>query len=335
MDDLRYSYAVARINALSTKLLDRAFASRMLDAAEPSDILPMLRETAYAESLTAVDNVSQLEGGLIRELQKTHDLLGAICPDKELIGLFRKRYDFHNLKAMLKSKITGVPHADAIVDLGTYSIGELSSAVRGEAYRFVPRYISETALEALAEYRKAQALYVISYTCDRSMWRYLMQNALKHRNKIVITLFRDYINMANIKAFVRVKEFSKTPAEAFRHYFIPGGDYELDFFLPLMDEDTSLFLSRLRDGECERHIIAHGFGSWEEDESFWRLEVARDNFVLYSFHQMRGQLFSIAPLIYYLLRKEAEAKLIRTVVRCKLSGMRRAETEERLRYLYV
>ncbi len=46
-------------------------------------------------------------------------------------------------------------------------------------------------------------------------------------------------------------------------------------------------------------------------------------------------LFSIAPLIYYLLRKEAEAKLIRTVIRCKLIGMQRAQIEERLRYPYV
>jgi vacuolar-type H+-ATPase subunit C/Vma6 len=50
---------------------------------------------------------------------------------------------------------------------------------------------------------------------------------------------------------------------------------------------------------------------------------------------MRHMLFSIAPLIYYLLRKEAEAKLIRTVVRCKLIGMARKQIEERLRYLYV
>lgn len=333
MDDYRYTYAVARINALSTTLLDRAFASRML-AAEPDEILRLLGETAYAESLTSVEDPAQLERGLIRELQKTHALLGRICPDKKLIRLFRVRYDFHNLKAMLKSKLTGVPYEDSIIDLGTYGIDEMSAAVGEDAYRFVPEHIQDTALDALEEHNKVGTLYAVSYTCDRSMWSYLLQNALKLRNKIVINLFREYINLANIKTFFRVKEFAED-REVFERYFIPGGSYPLDFFLRHLDAQLGHFLDHLAKTQYEHHIVSQGLRMWPEEKSFWRMEIAADNFILHQFSNMRMMLFSIAPLIYYLLRKEAEAKLIRTIIRCKLIGTARGGIEERLRYPYV
>ena len=333
MDDFRYTYAVARINALGTTLLDREFASRML-AAEPNEILGMLGETAWAESLAGVQSPSRIEEGLARELKKTHEVLEKICPDKESIRLFRLRHDFQNLKAMLKSRLTGLPYTNSITDLGTYDVDELGSAVSENNYRFVAEHLREAALEALAEHERTGTLSAASYTCDRSMWNFIMQRALKSRNKIIINLFREYINLANIKTFFRVREFAADPS-VFERYFIPGGGYSLDFFLRHMEQPLGLFLDHLTKTRYEHQIVSHGLKTWPEDKSFWRLEIASDNFLLYHFWQMRNQLFSIAPLIYYLLRKTAEAKLIRTVTRCKLIGMPREGIEERLRYIYA
>ncbi len=85
MDDFRYTYAVARVNALSVELLDKEFASRML-AAEPEEILGMLGETSMAESFAGVDSPFEIEKGLGKELRETYDLLEKICPDKEAIS---------------------------------------------------------------------------------------------------------------------------------------------------------------------------------------------------------------------------------------------------------
>jgi vacuolar-type H+-ATPase subunit C/Vma6 len=234
---------------------------------------------------------------------------------------------------MLKWRITGVPHADSLVDLGGYSVGDLSVAVRENEYRWMPEHIRETALEALQEYEKTGELSTISHTCDRLKWQFLMSNALKCRNNIVTELFRESINMENIKAFVRVREFG-TP-EDFPKCYIPGGTYPFNFFARHMDEEFGLFLEQLNGTKVERHIASQGFRSWPEDKSFWRLELAFDNALLHKFREMRMDLFSIAPLIHYLFRKEAEAKLIRTVVKGKLVGWSRPQIEERLRYLYV
>lgn len=333
MDDFRYTYAVARINALSTGLLDREFASRLL-AAETDDIPGMLGETPYAENLAGVESPIGIEKALFREMEKTYGLLDKICPEKEVIKLFRMRFDFHNLKAMLKSQMTGAAHADSIMDIGTFSIGELSAAVREKNYRFIPDYLRSTALDALAEYERSQKLESISYVCDRSMWRHLMKKALKCRNKIIKNLFREYVNLANIKSFFRIKEMGEVPSD-FERYFIPGGSYSLDFFFLYMNQELGLFLDHLAKTPYERHIVSQGFMMWPEDRSFWRLEVACDDFILHYYWKRRMRLFSIVPLIYYLLRKMAEVRLIRTVVRCKLIGMPRKQIEERLGYLYV
>ncbi len=333
MDDFRYTYAVARINALSTGLLDREFASRLL-AAEADDILGMLGETPYADDLAGVESPIGIEKALIREIAKVYELLDKICPEKEVIKLFRARYDYHNLKAMMKSQIIGTAHTDSIIDLGTFSIGELSAAVREKNYRFIPEHLRAAAIDALAEYEKTRNLESISYVCDQSMWRHLMKLALKGRNKIIKKLFREYVNLANIKTFFRIREIGEVPRD-FERYFIPGGSYSLDFFFFYLNEELGLFLDHLAKTPYERHIVSQGLMMWPEDRSFWRLEIACDDFILHYYWKRRMRLFSVVPLIYYLLRKMAEVRLIRTVIRCKLIGMPRKQIEERLGYLYV
>jgi V/A-type H+-transporting ATPase subunit C len=333
MDKFTYTYAVAHINALGTKLLDREFASRIL-AAEPEEILAILGETDLSDSFAGVDAPFEAEKGLKKELRKAYDLVEQICPNKKAMRLFRYRHDFHNLKAMLKAQVRGIPHDEFMIDLCTFDIDELAAAVNENNYRFVPEHLGHAALESLAEHEKTGFLAAIGYTCDRFMWQYIMQKARESREKIMIELFREYVNLANLKTFLRCREFSHDE-EVFRRQFIPGGSYSFDFFQHCRDEDLSVFIDHLSNTRYEQHIISQGLQTWPEERSFWRLEKASDDFLLHYFHQMRHQIFSIAPLIYYLLRKIADTRLIRTVIRCKLIGMPRTAIEERLRYIYV
>lgn len=318
---------------LSTKLLDRDFASRMLTA-EPDEIVRMLGETAYADSLTEIGSPSEIETSLLRELGKTYDMLEKICPEPELMRLFRIRYDFDNLKAILKSNITGIPYQDSVTDLGTYDAEKLSTALTEKKYRFIPEHLKDAALEAMAEYQQLGRLDAISCSCDRSMWCYVMQRVRKHRNKTVTALFREYTNLTNIKTFLRIAEVT-TDSSVFERFFIAGGDYTKDFFIHHMGEQLGLFLDHLAKTRYERDIVSHGLEMWPEDKAFWRLDIACDDFVLRRFWNMRLELFGIAPLIYYLLRKTAEVELIRTIIKCKLIGMSRPQIEAHSRYAYV
>ncbi|RJP24188.1 MAG: hypothetical protein C4520_04675 [Candidatus Abyssobacteria bacterium SURF_5] len=333
MDDYRYTYAVARISVLSTRLIDKAFASRVL-AAEPREILRMLSETDYAQSFASIEDPADFDRGLIIELGKTYDLLHHICPEKEVIELLRKRYDFHNLKALLKAHLLEVPANGSIIDLGTYALEKLSATVSENAYRFVPDYIRDTALQAVAAYEKTQKLEEISRICDRAMWMHLIERAREVGNEIVIDLFRKHIDFVNIKTFIRIKEFAED-RDVLNASFIPGGSYTIDFFLHSLDEQISMFLTHLDRGSEDRRVLSEGLSRWPEDRSFWRLELAIDNYFLNRFYQMRNALFSIAPLIYYLLRKESDGKFLRTVIKSKMIGMARNEIEERVRFLYV
>ncbi len=333
MDDYRYTYAVARISVLTTKLLDHDFASKMLTV-EPDEIVRMLRETVYAESLAEMENPSQIERSLLRELRKTHELLERICPEPELMRLFRIRYDFDNLKAILESSITDIPYHNSVTELGSYDTDKLSATLNEKRYRFIPEHLKDAALEAMAEYEMLGKLDAIACSCDRSAWCYIMQEVRKHRNKIITALFREYINLANIKTFLRITEMMLDSGMV-KRFFIPGGDYTEDFFIHHSGDQLGLFLEHLATTRYERDIVSHGLETWPEDKSFWRLEIACDNFILRRFWKMRLQLFSIAPLIYYLLRKTAEIKLIRAIIKCKLVGMSRSQIETHLRYIYV
>jgi V/A-type H+-transporting ATPase subunit C len=333
MDNFKYTYAVARVNALSAKLLDREFVSRIL-AAELEEILAILGETDLSDSFAGVEAPFEIEKGLRKELRKAYDLFEKICPNERASQLFRYRHDFHNLKSMLKAKVREIPHDEFLLDLCTFDTGKLAAAVSEDNYRLVPDHLRNAAMESLAEYEKTGSLAAISYTCDRLMWQYIMQKARETREKIIIELFREYVNLANLKSFLRFREFSND-TKVFKRHFIPEGNYSLDFFLHYMDEELGLFLDHLASTRYEQEIISRGLRTWPEDKSFWRLEKASDNFLLQYFSKMRHDIFSIGPLVYYLLRKIAETRLIRTVIRCKMIGMPRNMIEERLRYIHV
>jgi V/A-type H+-transporting ATPase subunit C len=117
-DDTRYAYAVGRVRALETKLFTRADFSRLLEAADFPQALRLLAELGYPVS----EETREYEPVLEAEQRAALILLDNLSEDDGLVEIFRRRYDYHNLKVLLKGKHSGQELKQATMDLGLVSV---------------------------------------------------------------------------------------------------------------------------------------------------------------------------------------------------------------------
>lgn len=331
MKEDQYTYAVARIRALETKLLDKTGLERLLGE-DPQGVIRFLKETDYADSLAQITDPHDLEEGLNKEIKKVLNLLGEIAPDKELISLFRLRYDFHNLKVLLKAKYLHLPPEDALLDLGLLDPTVLRIAIEEGEYGDLPDPLKTALQEAIRDYESKGDLRTLSLSLDRLMWQHLLQTARKYDVPFLIELFQQYIDLANIKSFARIKSY-QGGRDLLERALIPDGKLEPRSLIHLYEEPWDAFLHWLSFSPYED--LLEGLRSWSEVKSFWHLELACDNHILKYLEGVRGIFFGIAPLVCYLIYKENEVKLLRLLLVGKLNGAPVQRIRERLRAVYV
>ena len=103
-DDTRYAYAVGRIRVLETRLLDKSRLDSLVEARSAEEVLKALADTDYGPFLAELKEARGFEEALNGELKNVLRLVSDLSQDAELTDIFRLRYDFHNLKVLLKIK---------------------------------------------------------------------------------------------------------------------------------------------------------------------------------------------------------------------------------------
>jgi V/A-type H+-transporting ATPase subunit C len=331
-DDTRYAYAVARVRGMETGLLDRQRIEKLL-AETPAGALKALSDTAYQEAVADVGRSQEIESGLERALASTLAEISSICPEPELIDLFRLRWDARNVKSLLKASV--LKRVDAEIGLapglGTMDVAVLEKAVQEKDYTHVPDFLAEACREAEAAYRDRGELSLIDQIVDESLWGHALGVARAHKNAFLESFFRAEIDLANVRTFVRIKDAGRDRAELARA-FLPQGTLDLSFFEGMLGEGMDAFARSLEYGAYGE--LAGVVREWSRERAF-ALELACDNTLLKRVDVAKTQAYGIEPLVAFILHRQIEIKLIRTAVIAKLDGLERADVEARLRSIHV
>ena len=331
-DDTRYAYAVARIRGMETRLLSRQQVERVLSES-PSGALRSLADTTYQDALADVRRPEDIEMGLSRALAETLTTISAISPEPELIDLFRMRWDFRNLKSLLKALVLKLEPGEigTLEGVGTVDLAVMEKAVREREHTVLPEFVAEVLRVAENEYASTGELASIDRVVDAAMWRHSLAAAGEHGNDFLVGYFITEIDVANVKMFARVKAAGRDPSEL-SAAFIPGGTMELSFFDSMLGEPMDAFARALEYGPYGE--LAPVFREWSIEKTF-ALELACDNLLLRRTETAATTAYGIEPLVRFILVRVLELKLIRAAVAVKLDGLPSSEIETRLRVLHV
>ncbi|KPL18988.1 MAG: hypothetical protein AMJ92_05320 [candidate division Zixibacteria bacterium SM23_81] len=328
-DDTRYAYAVGRVRALETKFLTKADFSRLLDAPDFPQALRLLAEMGYPVS----EETTDYESVLMAEQREALLLLEKLSEDEELSTFFRQRYDYHNLKALLKGKHSQQDLEQAYIDMGLISLENLAQAVMGEETRALPERLARAMLAAEAAFAESRSPQDLDVAVDREQYSAMTEALRRMENHFLQTWMTWEVDLLNIKSFLRLRWLEES-TRLMERDLLPGGSLDAGFFREIREEplDTlSQTFMRTPYGKA----IAEGISQLKVQKSFAALERSCDDLVIQLLKKSRETSFGVEPLVVYLLLKEFEIRAVRATLVGKLNDLPKEKIKERLPSEYV
>ena len=310
--DTRYAYAVGRIRSLESRYLTRQDIERLIATEEPEETYRFLAEKGYTGGELKIRTWSDLESCLRIQRQEVLALISALSEDITISNLFREKYDFHNLKVLLKARYSGQNLEHLLIDVGTVPAETLIKALPEDDYRSLPQFISNTVQVVNAGWEKTNNPQLIDILTDGEMYKRFSSVIRPFGNPFLNRWLDLEIDLANIKTLVRVKWLDLDTA-LLTQSLIEGGSIKGTELFPLREtpwEAVVSFFSKTRYAKA----VATGTDALLKSDSFLPLEKMADVTLISYLERAKVQSLGIEPLVTYLLLKEYEFKAVRTVV---------------------
>ena len=122
--DTDYLFLSTRIKSMERNLLNGERLERMLEARTPEDAVKVLTECGWPD-MPRVD-LDELDRVLTQERDKTLKDLTSSAPHPEILEVFKVKYDYHNIKTLLKAEAMGTDAERLLVSAGRVKVEELT-----------------------------------------------------------------------------------------------------------------------------------------------------------------------------------------------------------------
>ena len=144
--DTDYLAISARIRAMENGLLTRERMEQVLEARTGEEAAKILQECGYP----ALDPTrpEEMDAALAAVREETLADLADSAPDARYIDIFKLKYDYHNVKALLKAAVMGVDPGHMLLDMGRVPAAELREALEGGHLEELPATRAAAAAEA-------------------------------------------------------------------------------------------------------------------------------------------------------------------------------------------
>jgi len=319
--DTDYLYATARVRSLETRLITREAAELIADATSVEDALKIIGELGYGE---LGDNpLGGLEKALADEREETFSLMREISPSAEIVDVFSLKFDYHNLKAIIKASALGQSADSILIDAGQVPAGELKRCLNESDFSKLTPSMAEAATDARDTLARTGDPQLADFILDRAYFSELIGYANRSGSEFLSGYVRLMVDIANLRSTVRAQRQGKAPS-FIRSLLIGGGNISADSILA---DTKSAFAST--------PLSAAADEGFSEKSGFTAFERMCDDALMEYLRGARYMAFGDAPLIAYLAACENQISLIRILLTAKLAGLPAEEIRERLRETYV
>ena len=337
-----YAFANGRIKKLEKGLLNKDILDRMIKSSDAVSALKILTESDLNDYSFDLNNPADFENSLNKELLHAYDIIKDISKVSTfnfLYFTFASKYDFHNIKILIKSKYLKKDISNELFSpIRTIDIEKLNSAIRDEKYEDIPDSFEFLIKKTFSEYSKYKDPEIIDFILDKE--RYIMIfNKIKEVEIIeteelflrrFIKINIDLNNIINcIRAKIRGERKSFT-----KEFLITKGDFKIENIIEIYDSPLSSWFEKLIHTDY-KNMVETGVNYFQKNNSVMELEKQRDNFIL-NFSKIGKYItFGIEPLIGFITAKENDIKNIKIILSGKLNKLTPDQIKERVRDTYV
>ncbi|MDV3427249.1 MAG: V-type ATP synthase subunit C [Bacillota bacterium] len=333
MDRLDFAKYVSRLRAIETKLLDKTKIERMKDASSLDEVLRILGETEYAAAASSIKKPEDYEMVLSRELKNLYQLMYELTPERKIIDLFSLRYDYHNIKVLLKGKYSGKSFDDMLINVGTIPAEKLSDYIKNNDYRDLDPLLREAIENTQHDYQETKDSQRIDLILDKYLYKDMLIRSEQLSNEFLLKFTKINIDLINIKTFLRVKK-QKKGRDFLKEALLNGGSVDNDVFLNSLNDSVDNLVSRLSYTDYYK-IMKTGLEDYDRNENIIGFERLADDFLMNIIKDTKLISFGAEPIAAYIVAKETEIKLLRIILVGKLNNIPSEVLGERLRDSYV
>jgi V/A-type H+/Na+-transporting ATPase subunit C len=319
-----YTYASARIQALASLLLSQSQVELLVGAKDNDELYVVLYDTYLAPYLkrnTEHDILDSLE----EHISDTKEMLVSIAPDPKVLDMLWVKYDYHNLKTILKGMRAGLSEEAILRDCYVQSIVNpavlYSYCTSGTLGKHVPEFA-----HTFATAQKAKVPEQIGQACDLGYFTHIQSIARESGDEFAETYVRMLIDMYNLKVLAR-----GVLHEAFRvrHAVVPGGTHTL--FENFDEAQLARRYAQYGGIEYWKKVLA----SVREQKSTSILEKRADDAVTEWVKYAGLAEFCLADIVRYFHAVKNNAQIISTIVKATRAEMPEKMLRGILRSLYV
>lgn len=333
MDKEQFLPVIPRVKVYETKLLDKAKFERMIESSSAQEALKVLQETEYANVMSNVKRAEDYEDILSSELTRIYNNFYKICPDTTLIEIMSLRYEYHNIKVLVKGKISKKDFSGMLINLGRTDLEKLRFAIENDNYKDLGSFKRKSVEESIENFNNTKDPQNIDIIIDKYMFEEMIYLAKKVDEAFALKFVRSQIDLTNVRTLLRVKKQDK-PREFLSSVLIKGGDISVDTLVSLLNDPAENIANKL---SVTRYgnVIKNGVESFVKTGSVSLLEKLSDDFIMNLLKDAKIITTGIEPIIAYIYAKETEIKLIRIIMVGKLNNISAEVIRERLRDSYV
>ena len=327
--DIDYLFISTRIRTLEARLLTSERMARMLDAATSEDAAKTILECGYPEITPLTPQ--NIQAALLSEQQRVVADLAALSPNPDLVDVFRVKYDYHNVKVLLKAEATAQNAQHLLADMGRVPVKELQEKMTASDLRGLPTLLQSAITSARETLGTTGDPQLADLALDKAYYEEMLLLSKHTDSAFLDGYIRISIDAANLRTAVRTIRMGKN-AEFLRDTLIPSGNMDLPRFLAAASAGGSLAelfaLSPLKQA-AEAGVAALKGGRLTQFEKLC------DNAVTEYLGKAKYVPFGEAPIIAYLAAKENELTAIRIILTGRLANLPAETIKERLRDSYV
>jgi len=330
IQEMDYLYAVARVRALENKLIGTDGYRRMAEARTEEEALKVLLEAGYGE-FTSFENAI---AGLPAKREENFALARKLAPDQNLVDLFLIRYDYHNLKAVIKGEAAGTEYRSTLSYAGKLPADKLADWAKAPANKpevAMTPLMMNAALEAREVLARTGDPRLSDTVLDRACFKEMLAMAEALGSEFAVNYVKLQIDGINLKTAVRMKRMGED-MYLLPQYFIEGGKGSA---ADLRGDLTPETLVAKYDLSPLRPAAEAGSAALRGETGVAPLDMAVDNILMDYLKAGKYAAFGEKAVFGYVAACEAELTAVQTILAGKIAELPAEAILERLRDTYV
>jgi V/A-type H+-transporting ATPase subunit C len=322
MSDNNYAYIVGRVRAFETQLLNQTLLERILDAKNADEAFRVLNDHPLLSDHIGDLKVGDYQKVFLAGLKSMQKIIHEMAPYKDVMNFLWYKYDFHNLKVILKARLMEHGYADiehALIDVGLHSLENWEKVLfEGKPIDLIPG--AEPAIKEASEfYEKTKNPQIIDLIIDQHYLNELSRMADEMDSPFVQAYVTRLIDIINTRTFVRCKELKEDKAHLEKLLAKGGSVY------------PATFINAYEKGYDELRVIlekqpymadlAEALDSVKKEKSLLALETKILENLQNFMKESQRESFGPEPVFAFFYKFENHLQILRTIFIGKLNKL--------------